>query len=222
MTKTELIDNIKYKYAATLKKEADHERQVSGGWSNIPDRFLKKVVERVDSFLRNAYNRGFKDGRGFTDEELAEAINESYRSGYNEAAREAHYRIENGKTEGYNEGMKDAWETARKATTAYPTVDMGNIFGNVANGVKHLDMEKLFRFSPDEAMAKLSEYEALRSKPTNRDKFEEVFGVRLEIPNLYDGAWGGQIIKYHGVDVQKWLDEVYVPKDAPDNKEDDG
>ena len=202
MTKDELIQSIKEKYSVVVRKESAAEWEISHGWSNIPERFINSIIERVEPFLRNAYNLGYKEGREATYVNFKDELQRSFNAGLKRAEDSAHYKIESGKTDGYNEGLKDAWETARKVITYYPTEDMARIFG-LFSGILNLD--KVFLFSAEEAMAKLSEYEARKNLPTNRDKFKEVFGM--------DYICGNEFAEFNGVTLQEWLRQPYnAPK----------
>lgn len=52
---------------------------------------------------------------------------------------------------------------------------------------------------------------------TNREKFEEVFGIHLEIPSGIDYSFCNERPMYTGIDVEKWLDEPYGGEEKPVN-----
>lgn len=52
---------------------------------------------------------------------------------------------------------------------------------------------------------------------TNREKFEEVFGIRLETASWLDCSFRNERLMYNGIDVEKWLDEPYGREEKPVN-----
>lgn len=176
-TKDEVIDG----YLTRHTPEGQVIRsELNGIWDNgyrsgyeTAERKAKDKYEVDTNMQYNlGYQHGYDNGKdvaykelsGWTVEEGKAKFDEAYHEGYDEGADDARYEL---------------WWAIKKLYLnpdegGISAMDVMRIFGE-----HHIFSDILRNYTPEEVIEKVKSYEESKiSAPTNRDKFEEVFGIR--------------------------------------------
>ena len=144
----------------------------------------RKAKDKYEVDTNMQYNLGYQHGydngkdvaykelSGWTAEEGKAKFDEAYKNGYDKGA---------------DDGRSELWWAIKKlyldtSEGGLTIADMAKIFGEF-----DLVSDVLRKFTPEEFIEKIKAYEeSKKSAPTNRDKFEEVFGVTIECDTNLD------------------------------------
>ena len=158
----------------------------------------------------NGKDVAYKELSGWTAEEGKAKLGEAYQNGYDkgyatglEEAQDQNYQ--NGYDKGADDARYELWWTIKKLYLVpydggFSINDNWEIFGGYVNF-----SDILRNYTPEEVIEKVKSYEEpKKSAPTNRDKFEEVFGIRPD-----EGRQSVVLVSRNGCPHYIDLDEPY-------------
>ena len=171
------------------------------------------IRSELENIWENGYIRGRRDfGALDVTEELHRQYNKGYANGYDAGKDVEAYQ------DGYDKGADDAryvlWWAVSKVILS---PDRGGLGGIAVEKIFNTYfLEDIFmNFTPEEIIKKVKDYKEgpKKSAPTNRDKFEEVFGLTIECNTNLDRDRRAFTIQSKDESWRKkqseWLDSPY-------------